>query len=76
MDNLTKTADQLLPDFCDFITSTHTPKSFYEAKGLLEIFREFLVQVPPSTDLAVKFLTRFKDCKPNTRAHHCLCFNY
>jgi len=70
MDNLTKTNDQLFPDYYDMIANTHTPKSFYEAKRLLEIFREFLGQVPPSTNLAVQFLTRFKDRKPNTRARY------
>jgi len=52
---------QLFPEYYDIITNTHTPKSFYEAKRLLEQFRGFLGQVPPSTNLAVQFLTLFKD---------------
>ncbi len=70
MDNLTKTNDQLFSDYYDVILNTHTPKSFYEARRLLEQFRESLSQVPPSTHFAVQFLTRFKDRKPNTRARY------
>ena len=65
MDNLTKTNDQLFSDYYDLILNTHTHKSFYEAKRLLERFRIFLGQVPPSATLAVQFLTNFKSRKPN-----------
>ncbi|MFC1983219.1 tyrosine-type recombinase/integrase, partial [Chloroflexota bacterium] len=70
MDNLTKTNDQLFSDYYDLILNTHTSKSFYEAKRLLEQFRIFLGQVPPSVTLAVQFLTNFKSRKPNTRARY------
>jgi integrase len=70
MDNLTKTNDQLFSDYYDIILNTHTYKSFYEAKRLLELFRIFLGQVPPSATLAVQFLTNFKSRKLNTRARY------
>ena len=70
MDNLTKTNDQLFSDYYYVISNTHTPKVFLEARRLLEQFREFLSQVPPSTNIALQFLTRFKDRKPNTRVRY------
>ena len=70
MENQTKPNSQLFSDYYDLITNTHTPKSLYEARRLLEHFRESLNQVPPSTTAAVKFLTRFKDRKLNTKARY------
>ena len=37
---------------------------------LLEKFRTFLGQFPPTTELAVQFLSQFKDTKLNTRARY------
>jgi hypothetical protein len=42
MGNKTKTNDQVFMDYYDLIANTHTSKSFYEAKRLLEKFRAFL----------------------------------
>jgi len=70
MSNQTKTNDQLFSDYYDVITNTHTPKSLYEAKRLLEHFKAFLGQFPPGTKLAVQFLNQFKDRKLNTKARY------
>ena len=70
LENRTKTNDQLFSDYYDLITNTHTAKSLYEAKRLLEKFRAFLGQYPASTELAIQFLTQFKDRKLNTRARY------
>ena len=48
LENQAKTSDQLFPDYYDLITNTHTPKSFYEAKRLLEQFRTFIGEFPPT----------------------------
>ena len=55
MENQTKTNDQLFYDYYNLITNTNTPKSLYEAKRLLEKFRAFLGQFPPTAELAVWF---------------------
>jgi len=65
-----KTNDQLFSDYYDLITNTHTPKSRYEAQRLLDKFKAYLGQFPPSTELAVQFLTQFKDRKLNTKARY------
>jgi len=70
MENRTKTNDQLFNDYYDLITNTHTPKSRYEAKRLLDKFKDFLGGFPPTTGLAVQFLTQFKDRKLNTKARY------
>ena len=70
MENQTKTNDQLFNDYYDLITNTHTPKSLYEARRLLDKFRAYLGQFPPSTELAVQFLSQFKDLKLNSKARY------
>jgi len=75
MENKTKTNDQVFTNYYDVITNTHTPKSFYEAKRLLEKFRDLLGGFPPTTELAMQFLTRFKDRKLNTRARYQFVLN-
>jgi len=70
MENLTKTNDQLFPDYYDFITSSLTTKSFYEAKRLLEKFRAFLGQFPPDAEKAIQFLNQFMDRSLNTRSRY------
>ncbi|MFC2002102.1 tyrosine-type recombinase/integrase [Chloroflexota bacterium] len=70
LENKTKTNDQLFNDYYDLITNTHTPKSFYEAKRLLDKFKASLGQFPPTAELAVQFLTQFKDRKLNTKARY------
>jgi len=70
LENQTKTNDQLFSEYYDLITNTHTPKSLYEAKRLLDKFKTFLGQFPPSTELAVQFLSQFKDRKLNTKARY------
>jgi len=70
MENKTKTNAQLFGDYYDVITITHAPKSFYEAKRLLGKFEAFLGQFPPTTELAVQFLTQFKDRSLNTKARY------
>jgi len=42
----------------------------YEAKRLLEKFKAFLGQFPPTTELAVQFFSQFKDRKLNTKARY------
>lgn len=42
LENQTKTNTQLFNGYYDLITITHTPKSLYEAKRLLDKFRVFL----------------------------------
>jgi integrase len=75
MGNKTKTNDQVFMDYYDLIANTHTTKSFYEAKRLLEKFRVFLGQYPPTVELAVQFLTQFKDLKLNSKARYSFVLN-
>jgi len=70
MENRTKTNDQLFSDYYDRLTNTHRPKSLYEAKRLLDKFKDYLGQFPPTTELAIQFLTQFKDRKLNTKARY------
>jgi len=70
MENMTKTNDQVFSEYYDLIVNTHTAKSLYEAKRLLEKFRAFLGEFPPSTKLAIQFLNQFKDRKLNTRGRY------
>ena len=70
MENQTKTNGQLFSDYYDLITNTHTPKSLYEARRLLNKFQAFLGQFPPTTELAIQFLSQFKDHKLNTKARY------
>ena len=75
MENKTKTNDQAFNDYYDLITNTHTPKCLYEAKRLLEKFKAYLGQFPPSVELAMQFFTQFKDLKLNTRARYAHVLN-
>lgn len=75
MKNKTKTNDQIFTEYYDLIANTHTPKSFYEARRLLEKFKAFLGQFPPSIELAVQFLTQYKDLKLNSRARYSFVLN-
>ena len=70
MQNKTKTNNQLFDDYYQLITNTQTPKCLYESKRVMEKFRAFLGEFPPSTELAVKFLTQFQDRKLNTRGRY------
>jgi integrase len=70
LENQTKTNDQLFSAYYDLIANTHTPESLYEAKRLLGKFKIFLGEFPPSSQLAVQFLSQFKDHKVNTRARY------
>ena len=70
LDNRTKTNQQLFPDYYDLVSATLSDKYSYESKRLLEKFRAFIGEYPPTTELAVKFLGQFKDRKPNTRARY------
>ena len=70
LENQTKTNDQLFNEYYDLITNTHTPKSRYEAKRLLDKFMAFLGEFPPSPTLAVQFLNQFADRKLNTKARY------
>ncbi|MFC2034162.1 tyrosine-type recombinase/integrase [Chloroflexota bacterium] len=70
MKNQTKTNDQLFNDYYDLITNSHTPKSLYEAKRILDKFKVFLNQFPPTTELAIQYLSQFKDHKLNTKARY------
>jgi len=71
MENKTKTNDQLFSDYYNLIANTHTLKSRYEAQRLLDKFKTFLGQFPPTIELAIQFLTQFSDRKLNTRARYC-----
>jgi len=60
----------LFADYYNLITNTHVPKSRYEAQRLLDKFRAYLGQFPQTTELAIQFLTQFKDRKLNTKARY------
>ncbi len=63
MENKTKTNDQLSPDYYEVITNTHKAKCLYEAKRILNKFKAFVGQFPPTTDLAVQFIGQFQEIK-------------
>jgi len=70
LENQTKPNDQLFPDYYDLISATLSKSYIYEARRLLEKFRESIGNFPPTTSLAVKFLGQFKDRKTNTKARY------
>jgi integrase len=70
MDNRNKTNPQLFEDYYTLLVSSHSKKYLCEAKRVLERFREFLGEFPPTIDLGVQFFTRYKDLKPNRRARY------
>ncbi len=70
LDNRTKTNQQLFPEYYEFVSATLSDKYSYESKRVLEKFRAFIGEYPPTTELAVRFLGQFKDRKPNTRARY------
>ena len=70
MNNITKTNNQLFPEYYDFVSATLSEKYAYESKRLLEKFGALIGEFPPTAELAVKFLGQFKDRKPNTRARY------
>ena len=70
MQNKTKSNDQVFSDYYDLISNTNSPKCLYESKRIMEKFRTFMGQFPPSIELAVQFLSRFQDRKLNTRARY------
>jgi len=70
MENRTKSNDQLFSEYFDVITNTHSRASLYEAKRLLNHFKEFISNFPPTTELAAQFLGQYVDRKPNTKARY------
>ncbi|MGB2827008.1 MAG: hypothetical protein WBC50_02240 [Dehalococcoidales bacterium] len=66
MNNRTKTNQQLLTDYLDFITVTHAPSYASKAKRLVDKFFDTLGEFPPSTELAIRFLTQYRERAPNT----------
>ena len=66
MSNRTKTNQQLLTDYLDLITVTHTPSYVSEAKRLVGKFFDTLGEFPPSTELAIRFLAQYRERAPNT----------
>jgi len=70
LENRTKPNDQLFTEYFYLIANTHAEKSLYEAKRILNKFREFLGEYPPSVELAMQFLSQFRDRKLNTLARY------
>jgi integrase/recombinase XerD len=70
LENRTKSNEQLFTEYYDIIEASLSNSYCYEARRLLEKFRAFLGNFPPSTALAVKFLGQFKARKPNTRLRY------
>jgi integrase len=51
----------------DLILRLNNPKNLSDTRTILQHFREFLGENPPSADLAKPFLAQFMDRKPRTR---------
>ena len=60
----------MFSEYYDLIGAPLSKSYIYEATRLLEKFKKFIGEFPPSTSLAVKFIAQFKDKKPNTRARY------
>jgi integrase len=73
--NKTKTNSQLFQEYYDLIASTHSDRSKYESHRVLEKFRSFIGDFPPSTDLAIQFLSRYEDRRVNTKARYAFILN-
>ena len=70
MNNRFKSNQQLLTDYLDLITLTHSESYFREARRLLGKFFDFLGELPPSTDLAIRFLGQYQDRAANTNIRY------
>ena len=70
LDNRTKTNDQLFSEYFDRINASLSKSHRYEARRLLEKFRLFIGDFPPTTSLAIRFLGQYKDRKPNTKVKY------
>ncbi len=68
MDNRTKPKDQIFSEYLDIVTATLSNAYAYESNRLLLKFRAEIGEFPPTIPLVMKFLTLFKDRKPNTKA--------
>lgn len=70
LNNRTKTNQQLLTDYLDLINLTHSTSYVGEARRLLGKFFDFLGELPPSTDLAIRFLGQYQDRATNTKIRY------
>ena len=70
MNNRFKSNQQLLTDYLDLINLTHSTSYVGEARRLLGKFFDFLGELPPSTDHAIRFLGQYQDRATNTKIRY------
>ena len=61
---------QLFPEYYDLISASLSTSYVYEPKRLLEKFRTFIGEYPPSIELAMNFLNLYRDKSDNTKAKY------
>lgn len=68
--NRTKSNDQLFKEYYDLITTSLSSSYVNESRRLLDKFRAFLGDFPPSIELALNFLAQYHNKSDNTRAKY------
>jgi integrase len=70
LENRTKPNERLFPEYYDLVGATLSATYAYETKRLLEKFRASIVEYPPSIELAMSFLNRYRRRSDNTKAKY------
>jgi integrase len=70
MENQFKTNDQLFQEFYNSIALGHAPNSYAETRRVLEKYRSYIGQFPPTIENAIQFLNLYKERSLNTRARY------
>ena len=75
MQNLSKPNQQVFAEYLDLIASSKSEKWHYETRRLLDQFREFLGEFPPSIELFTRFFTRYSKLAASTRSRYYFVFS-
>ncbi len=75
MENKAKTNEQVLTEYLDLIASSKSDQWVYETKRLLNQFKAFVGEYPPSLELFTRFFQRYSHLKTSTRARYYFVFS-
>jgi site-specific recombinase XerD len=73
--NRGKTNVQAFAEYFDLVASSKSAKWDYETRRLLNQFREFIGEYPPSIELFTRFFQRYSNLTPSTRARYYYVFS-
>ncbi|MDP2916698.1 MAG: tyrosine-type recombinase/integrase [Dehalococcoidia bacterium] len=75
MENRTKTNGQVFAEYFDLVRSSKSAKWDYETRRLLNQFRQFIGEYPPTIELFTRFFQRYASLSLSTRARYYYVFS-